>query len=409
MDNNTFFQSEIHKLLKLGPDLSKAYEPETPVAPIMPGVPLDLPIADLPVMVTPAADNIVPDFTAPNNTDEIFTEKFQIAPFELTGKKPLAQPTVKVTTTPIHKSWTSYLVYPVVFVVAFSLFYGVLNFGALSAQVEGWFAKSEDEVILKEDLAEYYAWINGYFFAVGDKEKLEPNKDIDADGLTNLDEFKIKTNPTIADSDNDGTNDGVEVINGTNPWGAGKNTKKQVETLEKADLIQVNNRISFNAAANSGTLQPVKDTDNFDLAQSGRLSIPRLNIQVPLIWTQDPAQFDNDLTRGVVHYPGTALPGEKGIVYISGHSSDYFWKKHAYRQVFAKINALEPGDDIFVDVYGKDGKIYNYRYTVVSENIYAPDDQRQFIDHSGTKLSLSTCWPIGTQKDRYVVTAELQK
>jgi len=128
---------------------------------------------------------------------------------------------------------------------------------------------------------------------------------------------------------------------------------------------------------------------------------------VPIIWSKDPVDFDHDLTEGVVHYPGTALPGEQGTVYISGHSSDYVWKRHPYRQVFARINTLEPGDDIFIDVYGADGKLYNYRYTVAYENVYSPDDQTQFIDNSAAKLNLSTCWPIGTQKDRYVVTAVL--
>jgi sortase A len=184
-------------------------------------------------------------------------------------------------------------------------------------------------------------------------------------------------------------------------------SKKQKEALSKLDLIRVNNRISLEAAASLSDILGA-ETQNFDLSKPGRLSIPKLQIQVPLIWTQDPVQFDQDLTRGVVHYPGTAMPGENGIVYVSGHSSDYFWKNHPYKQVFAKINALQPGDDIFVDVYGNDGKIYNYRYSVVAETIYAPDDQRQFLDNSGAKLNLSTCWPIGTQKDRYVVTAELQ-
>lgn len=33
---------------------------------------------------------------------------------------------------------------------------------------------------------------------------------------------------------------------------------------------------------------------------------------------------------------------------------------------------------------------------------------KQFIDNSGAKLiNLSTCWPIGTQKDRIVVSAIL--
>jgi LPXTG-site transpeptidase (sortase) family protein len=435
-----YFQSEIHRLLKLGPDLSKPYqplvpqEPEAPPAPVPQitatntGAPLDLPVPGLPIAglpIAPAAsapikpvsfssasvegaataeyaDEIVPNFN-PNSILAQPTE-FRIPPQELKPAKPQPAP----RKMPSGRTMSGLLVYPVVFIVAFAFFYVILNFNALAVQVSGWFAKDESEAILEEDLPEYQKWIGGYYFAVGDKEKLEPNNDIDIDGLSNLDEFKIKTNPTVADSDADGVSDGIEVINGTNPWGTGKMSDRQKKTLEGLDMIKVNNRISFNAAAKNPALALGQHTDNFDMTKPGRLSVPKLNLQVPIIWTQDPAEFDKDLTRGVVHYPGTALPGEIGTVYVSGHSSDYFWKNHPYKQVFAKINALEPGDDIFIDVYGKDGKIYNYKYRVTRETIYAPDDQAQFVDNSGAKLNLSTCWPIGTQKDRYVVTAELQ-
>ena len=229
---------------------------------------------------------------------------------------------------------------------------------------------------------------------------------IDKDGLSNYDEFVMRTNPTVADSDLDGKSDGAEVIDNTNPWGNGSMTKQQKSLLEKIDLIKINNRLNYNVVSinDSEVLPPKID---YDLSKPGRLSIPKLNMQVPLIWTKDPKDFDSDLTKGVVHYPGTALPGEKGTAYISGHSSDYLWKKHPYKQVFARINALEVGDDIFIDIYGLDGKTYNYRYRVSAENVYKPDDQTQFIGNGQAKLNLSTCWPIGTQKDRYVVSATL--
>jgi hypothetical protein len=41
--------------------------------------------------------------------------------------------------------------------------------------------------------------------------------DLDSDGLTNLEEYILGTNPNDSDSDNDGASDGVEVANGNNP------------------------------------------------------------------------------------------------------------------------------------------------------------------------------------------------
>lgn len=308
----------------------------------------------------------------------------------------------------VESKWKSILIYPIIFAVAFGFFYLLFNFSALWAQIEGFFVKPEEEIILGEDLSQYYEWIGGYYFAVGDNKLLEPNNDIDKDGLSNIDEFTMRTNPTLADSDGDGFSDGVEVINSYNPWGNGRMTEPQTKLAEGLNSVVINNRITYNASEilqqRTGSVSGI-NTNNYNLGTPGRISIPRLNLQVPIIWSTDPSKFDEDLTKGVIHYPGTALPGENGTVYISGHSSDYFWKKHPYRQVFAKLNYLAPGDDIFIDVYGMDGKTYNYRYQVTASKVFAPDDQTQFIDNSGKKLNLSTCWPIGTQKDRLVVTA----
>ena len=174
-----------------------------------------------------------------------------------------------------------------------------------------------------------------------------------------MDEYKIRTNPVVADSDSDGYSDGNEVISSSNPWGQGGMSTEQLKLLNNLDLSLINNRIGFNTVFASDNL--LKDpTINYDLSKPGVLSIPKLSLQVPLVWTSDPKNFDADLTKGVVHYPGTALPGEKGIMYVSGHSSDYFWKHNQFKDVFARINSLTPGDDVFVDIYGLDGKKIHY-------------------------------------------------
>ena len=299
-------------------------------------------------------------------------------------------------------------VYPAIFLAAFGFFYLLLNFSAIWAQVDGWFTEPQAVVQLGDETVEYYNWIGGYYFYVIEQKLLEPNNDIDKDGLSNMDEFTMRTNPTVVDSDRDGYPDGVEVINDKNPWGVGNITENQKLLAATIDTNVVANRIAYNAAAAnqtaSGTVSGT-NTFKYDLSKPGKLSIPRLNIQVPLVWSKDPAEFEQDLSRGVIHYPGTALPGERGTIYVSGHSSDYFWKKDAYSQVFTKINYLAPGDDVFVEVYGVDGKTYSYRYQVVGSSVYKPDDQLQFIDNSSNKINLSTCWPIGTSQDRLVVSA----
>ncbi|MGE5297840.1 MAG: sortase domain-bontaining protein [Acidobacteriaceae bacterium] len=298
-------------------------------------------------------------------------------------------------------------VYPVIFVVAFAFFYVLLNFSSLVKQVSARFVKPQDEQILKQDLKPYYTWMEGYFFAVQNRDLLGPNNDIDKDGLTNADEYVMRTNPLIADSDNDGISDGLEIINGANPWGVGAMTEQQKKLSEQLDMIKINNRISYNAAAIVEQSQKPAAKVDYDLNRQGTISIPKLSLQAPITWSKDPSDFDTDLTKGVVHYPGTALPGEIGTMYISGHSSDYLWKHHDFKRIFAGLNGLSAGDDIFVDIYGMDGKTYTFRYRVTEKNIFKPDDQAQFIDGPTAKLNLSTCWPIGTQRDRFVVSSEL--
>jgi LPXTG-site transpeptidase (sortase) family protein len=297
-----------------------------------------------------------------------------------------------------------WLVYPLIFMAAFAVFYVALNFSSIISQVQGYFVKPQAQEVLGDSTMAYYKWIQNYYYAVNDEKLLDPNNDIDKDGLSNMDEFIMRTNPTIADSDSDRYSDGTEVINGYNPWGNGVLTVNQKELAAALNFSMVNDRISYGTAVNRGLVAGIEKS-NYDLNKPGILSIPRLNLQVPLIWSKDAASFEADLSQGVIHYPGTAMPGEQGTIYVSGHSSDYVWKKDPMSTVFAKINYLQPGDDVFVAVYGVDGKTYNYRYQVTGQKIYAPDDQTQFIDNSTSKLNLSTCWPIGTQKNRIVVSA----
>src|SRR6185295_4994485 len=94
-------------------------------------------------------------------------------------------------------------------------------------------------------------------------------------------------------------------------------------------------------ASGTNYLNPVTDnTTDINLDIPGRLEIPSLKINVPIIWSKDTNSFDKDLQSGVVHYPGTALPGQIGTTYISGHSSNYVWAKGSYNHVFTHLGDL---------------------------------------------------------------------
>lgn len=50
----------------------------------------------------------------------------------------------------------------------------------------------------------------------------------------------------------------------------------------------------------------------------------------------------DDLTKGPGHYPGTALPGQRGNLVVSGHRTTYL-------APFSRLDRLRPGDPVFFE------------------------------------------------------------
>ncbi|MFC1729806.1 sortase [candidate division KSB1 bacterium] len=151
---------------------------------------------------------------------------------------------------------------------------------------------------------------------------------------------------------------------------------------------------------------PIVPTDN-------RLVIPKLGKSVPLVnmsaehiegenWNELEKQIQEGLRGGVVHYPGTAKPGQNGNVFLTGHSSYYVWDKGEFKDVFATLSKLEVGDRYYV-YYDQSKYIYevNEKKEVKPSNVdvlYQPNDE---------KIStLMTCTPVGTTLRRLIITAD---
>lgn len=144
-----------------------------------------------------------------------------------------------------------------------------------------------------------------------------------------------------------------------------------------------------------------------DTSIPGRLEIRDLNISVPIIWTSNTKNFNNDLKNGVVHYPGTALPGQIGTSYISGHSSNYAWAKGSYNQIFATLGNLPDNASFKITVVQKNGKDARLHYVVTSRKEYKATDQEQFKNTGKPVVALSTCWPVGSTAKRLVIFGEM--
>jgi LPXTG-site transpeptidase (sortase) family protein len=135
--------------------------------------------------------------------------------------------------------------------------------------------------------------------------------------------------------------------------------------------------------------------------------IKSLGLQAPVIYatsTSDSVE-QADLNNGVVHYPGTANPGQLGNCYIFGHSSNYIWIKSPYKTIFALLPDIKIGADIFVSDGA--GNVYDYKVSksyMVAANTTAVLSQGNY---QKKLLTLQTSYPVGTALARWVVVAEL--
>ena len=131
------------------------------------------------------------------------------------------------------------------------------------------------------------------------------------------------------------------------------------------------------------------------------ISISKINISAPIIHVTSDSEKTilNALRGGVVLYPGSARPGQNGTTVIVGHSSSNPpWTK--YSAIFSLLNKLAPNDLINISF---DGKEYTYQVQAIKKG-----SVQQILDLGlAGDLVLSSCWPVGTDKGRIAIVANL--
>jgi len=132
-----------------------------------------------------------------------------------------------------------------------------------------------------------------------------------------------------------------------------------------------------------------------------QIVIPKIGVTVPIIYvtTSDEKTIQENLTKGVVHYPGTADPGTVGNSFITGHSSNFWWIKGNYNYVFVNLNKLAVGDQ--AKIYHNGNK---YVYQVKEVKVVDPTDTSVLAQTDTPVLTLMTCTPTGTNWKRLIVT-----
>lgn len=154
----------------------------------------------------------------------------------------------------------------------------------------------------------------------------------------------------------------------------------------------------------------IENKNNFpafisDLGRSTRPNYEQFTLSIPKLKIIDAKVLvdSNELTRGLVHLPGSALPGEKGNVFISGHSalSPLFIFKQA---LFANLKDLKKDDEIVIEAAGA-----KFKYKVSELKVVDPKDLSVINppDASGRYISLMTCVPPGLNYKRLVVLGKM--
>ncbi len=123
----------------------------------------------------------------------------------------------------------------------------------------------------------------------------------------------------------------------------------------------------------------------------GELIIPKLEARLPIYH----GTAEEELEKGVGHFAGSVLPGEKDNSVLSGHRDT----------VFRKLGEVGKGDLLVVKTTAGE-----FTYKVKKVRIVDKDDRTVIVPKPRATLTVSTCYPfdfIGASPERYILVADL--
>jgi len=152
--------------------------------------------------------------------------------------------------------------------------------------------------------------------------------------------------------------------------------------------------------------QPEKKTEEKDFEYSEKensIEIPKIEISAPIILVESEKEIKSGLDRGVVLFPGSALPGQKGQTIIEGHSAPPGWPKIKYDWVFSRLNELGEGDEVILNFEHQKLSYYVSKKVFLNRGEEIPFKD---LTNSDDVLFLISCWPPGKDIKRIAVMAE---
>lgn len=137
-----------------------------------------------------------------------------------------------------------------------------------------------------------------------------------------------------------------------------------------------------------------------------KVIIPKINLEIPADYSQtrnDNATIEAALDNGIVHYPGTARPGQAGNAAFFGHSSNNIFNSGKYKFAFVLLHKVSKGDTFYLTYEGK-----AYVYEVIDRKVVEPTEVGVLDPVPGqyATATLITCDPPGTSLKRLVVVGK---
>lgn len=160
--------------------------------------------------------------------------------------------------------------------------------------------------------------------------------------------------------------------------------------------------VDTTVAAESAETQPEKETgiNNKETLypnrpeigeEIGELYIPKLDAVLPIYHGTN----EDELEKGVGHFAGSVLPGEKDNSVLSGHRDT----------VFRELGEVGIDDELIVTTSAG-----TFTYMVRKVRIVDEDDRTVIVPKPRAVLTISTCYPfdfIGYAPERFILEAYL--
>ena len=165
-------------------------------------------------------------------------------------------------------------------------------------------------------------------------------------------------------------------------------TEQSLDNLEQTDefqesLLSIATKTLTNQAAKAEFLPDVV----------GRLTILSANINHYVVF----GATNNKLEYGPGYILGTSLPGSGGNFAIAGHRT-------TYGAPFGNLDKVQVGETIIFQT-----NTNQYKYQVIEVKIVSPEDNYVLENYGDDRITLTTCHPKFSAKQRLIVIGQLEK